>query len=89
MESSVKGTLVATLVAGLFGCGGGASEQPKPTPPTPSAATVKCVGINTCSTKSECGGIDGNTCAGTNKCAGKGWLKVSADECAAKKGHPL
>ena len=38
---------------------------------------------------SECGGLDGNTCAGSNKCAGKGWIKVSADECTAKKGHPL
>ncbi len=77
---------MATIVAGLFGCGG---ETPQPTTPTPNASTVKCVGINSCTGKSECGGIDGNTCAGTNKCAGKGWIKVSADECAAKKGHPL
>jgi hypothetical protein len=89
METSVKGTLVATLVAGLFGCGGGSSDQPPPTTPTTNAAKVKCVGINSCAQKGECGGLDGNTCAGSNTCAGKGWIKVSAEECAAKKGHPL
>ncbi len=88
METSVKGALVATLVAGLFGCGGGASDQPPAATPS-SGAKVKCVGINECTGKSECGGLDGNTCAGTNTCRGKGWIKVSAEECAAKKGHPL
>jgi hypothetical protein len=90
MDGTVKGTVLATVVAGLFGCGGGAADQPAPATPTPTtAATVKCVGINSCATKGECGGLDGNTCAGSNKCAGKGWIKVSADECTAKKGHPL
>jgi len=87
----MRGTLVATLVAGLFGCG--SSQGPAPSTPPAASGTasqrVKCVGINECSAKGDCGGIGDATCAGTNSCRGKGWLKATAEECAKKGGKPL
>ena len=85
MKTPVKGTVLATMVATLFGCGG---QAPSPSAPTTSA-TVKCVGINECRAHGDCGGIAGATCAGTNSCRGKGWIKAPADTCATKGGHPL
>ena len=88
MTTPVKGTVIASLVAGIFGCAG----ETQNTPPQPSGTTsntVKCVGINKCSGQGQCGGLDGNTCAGSNKCSGKGWIKVSAEECSSKGGKPL
>jgi hypothetical protein len=91
MKPTVKGTLVASLVAGLFGCGSSPPAAPT-TPSTPSGTTaqkIKCVGINACHGQSDCGGIGDATCAGSNSCRGKGWIKATADDCAAKGGKPL
>jgi hypothetical protein len=94
MKATVKGTLVASLVAGLFGCGA-STPAPSATPPTPStpsgttAQKIKCVGVNACRGQSDCGGIGDATCAGSNSCRGKGWLKATAEDCAAKGGKPL
>jgi len=87
MNTPVKGTMIASLAIGLFQCGG-SNDTPKD-PSGTTAQIVKCVGINECATKGECGGLDGNTCAGTNKCRGKGWIKVPAEQCSAKGGKPL
>jgi len=86
METPVKGAVLATMVATLFACGG----SPAPAPSAPAATgDVKCVGINECRARGDCGGIAGATCAGTNSCRGKGWIKVAADVCAKKGGHLL
>jgi hypothetical protein len=85
MKTPVKGTVLATMVATLFGCGG---QTPAPSAPTTSG-TVKCVGINECRARGDCGGIAGATCAATNSCRGKGWIKAAPDVCTAKGGHPL
>ncbi|HEY8090258.1 MAG TPA: cytochrome c3 family protein [Polyangiaceae bacterium] len=86
MKTPVKGAVLATMVATLFGCGGG--QPPPPTAPT-TTGTVRCVGVNECRARSDCGGIAGATCAATNSCRGKGWIKVAVDVCASKGGHPL
>lgn len=57
-------------------------------------ATVKCFGINACSGQSACNvnkpdlGIE-HACAGENACAGKGWIKVTRQECEDKKGEEV
>ncbi|MBT7610824.1 MAG: hypothetical protein HN576_13770 [Bacteriovoracaceae bacterium] len=44
-----------------------------------------CHGVNTCKSKSECGGkVHG--CAGLNQCKGKGWVRKSETECTELKG---
>lgn len=83
----------AATVAALFAaaaCGGTtpAAEEPI-TAEAPSAQTVKCLGIHSCKGQSACGVEGGHACAGQNDCKGKGWVKVSADECASKGGTVL
>ena len=45
----------------------------------------ECHGVNACNGQGACGGA-GNPCAGHNECKGKGWLKMSAEQCAEKGG---
>jgi len=45
---------------------------------------VKCEGVNSCKGHSECQ-TDQSACNGQNECAGKGWIKMSAEECAKAK----
>jgi hypothetical protein len=58
------------------------------------AEQVKCFGINACSGQSACNvnkpdlGIE-HACAGENACAGKGWIKVTREECSEKQGEVL
>ena len=47
-------------------------------------AKVKCEGVNSCKGHSECQ-TDHSACHGKNECAGKGWIKLSAEECAKAK----
>jgi hypothetical protein len=55
---------------------------------------VKCFGINACSGQSQCNvnkpdlGIE-HACAGENACKGKGWIKVTRQECTDKSGEVL
>lgn len=46
--------------------------------------SVKCHGVNTCKGQSECN-TDHSACHGQNDCAGKGWVTMSAEECAKAK----
>jgi hypothetical protein len=67
---------------------GGDAAQLDPT------ETVKCFGINACSGQSQCNvnkpelGIE-HACAGENACKGKGWIKVTRQECTDQKGEEL
>jgi uncharacterized membrane protein len=45
---------------------------------------VKCHGVNECKGQSECN-TDHSACNGKNDCAGKGWIKMSAEECEKAK----
>ena len=45
---------------------------------------VKCEGVNSCKGQSECK-TDHSSCNGHNECAGKGWKKMTADECEKAK----
>lgn len=96
MNAALKGMFVAGSVAALFGCaskgGTPTKEAPQPSGTTTAAAaagpTVKCLGINTCHGQSECATGD-HECATQNSCSGKGWIKVSAEECAKKGGKEI
>ena len=45
---------------------------------------VKCDGVNSCKGQSECN-TDHSACHGKNECAGKGWVKMTPEECAKAK----
>jgi uncharacterized membrane protein len=45
---------------------------------------VKCEGVNGCKGQSECA-TDHSSCNGHNDCAGKGWVKMTPDECEKAK----
>jgi len=45
---------------------------------------IKCQGVNSCKGHSECA-TDTSSCNGKNECAGKGWIKMSPEECEKAK----
>jgi len=45
---------------------------------------VKCEGVNSCKGQSECN-TDHSACHGKNECGGKGWIKMSPEECEKAK----
>ena len=45
---------------------------------------VQCEGVNGCKGQSECA-TDHSACHGHNDCAGKGWIKMTAEECEKAK----
>lgn len=62
-----------------------------------AAAKIKCFGANECAGQSGCDvpdgrvepGSKGHACGGLNECKGKGWILLTADDCAAEGGEPL
>jgi uncharacterized membrane protein len=89
MTKKTFATSFANTAAALFvtACGGG--SEPPADATTASAETVKCLGIHACKGQSQCGVEGGHACAGQNDCKGKGWIKVSKEECDAKGGTVL
>jgi hypothetical protein len=79
---TVKGAIIASAVAGMFAAAVPAVANAK------GEAKVKCMGVNSCKTKGECGTKD-HSCAGQNACQGKGWISVTEKECKDKKGTIL
>ncbi len=75
---SVKGTVVAALVAGMF-----AGAAPLVARADAKGGKVKCEGGNACKGKSACK-TAANGCAGQNGCKGKGWVETK-DEGECKK----
>jgi hypothetical protein len=49
------------------------------------AASVHCMGINSCKGKSACKTAD-NACKGQNACKGHGWLPAKSAKACEKKG---
>jgi len=45
---------------------------------------VKCEGVNSCKGQSECKTAH-SSCGGHNECAGKGWVKMTPEECEKAK----
>lgn len=79
------GATVATAAAAMFIAGTAMTTVPT----TAHAASVQCVGINSCKGTSECATAN-NACKGQNACAGQGWVSAaSADECTGKGGTVL
>jgi hypothetical protein len=86
-QITVKGALIATAVAALFGC---AESTPKAAAaPSGTGGDVKCLGINSCKGQGTCATAE-HSCGKHTPCKGHGWLPVeSAEECAAKGGTVL
>jgi uncharacterized membrane protein len=84
-------TSFASAAAALFvaACGGSSEPPVDATTAAASTETVKCLGIHACKGQAQCGVEGGHACAGQNDCKGKGWIKVSKQECADKAGTVL
>ena len=85
-ETTVKGALIATTLAALFGCA--ETNKQAASAPSGTGGTVKCLGINSCKGQGECSTAE-HSCGKHTPCKGHGWLSVSAEECAAKGGKVL
>ena len=74
--------IISAVVAGLMGAAvsGLALAEMKA-----SEGKVECYGVNKCKGQGACGG-NGASCAGTNSCKGKGWIELTKEECAKRKG---
>jgi uncharacterized membrane protein len=82
IHMTMKGTLIAASVAGLFASAGArlaVAAEAK------DGDEVICSGINECKGHGSCAGA-GHACAGKNGCKGQGNSKVSKKECLDKGG---
>lgn len=75
---TMKGSLVAAAVAGLF-----ASAAPLVV--SAETSKVHCQGVNACKGKGACKSAD-NSCKGQNGCKGKGWMSMTEKKCKEKGG---
>jgi hypothetical protein len=75
------GIFLAAAAAGLFAAtpAAMAAEQ---------EGKVHCTGVNACKGTSECKTAT-NACKGQNACKGKGFISMTAKECADKGGKPM
>ena len=81
-----KSLLIGAAVSGLMLIGNCSSKQAVTKPADQSLG--KCYGVNDCKGKTACGAKDGShDCSGKNSCKGKGWLKMSQDDCQKKGGE--
>ncbi|HYC56234.1 MAG TPA: hypothetical protein VEL28_14965 [Candidatus Binatia bacterium] len=78
MNTTMKNSLMAAAVAGLFLSGSAMAEDAKTASKEP--AKVKCHGVNACKGTGGCGGA-GHSCAGQNGCKGQGFTMTTAEEC--------
>jgi hypothetical protein len=67
--------VIATAAAMLFGTGllGSASGA--------NESKIHCLGVNSCKGQSACKSAN-NACKGQNSCKGKGFLEMTAKQCA-------
>jgi hypothetical protein len=83
---SIRGAMIASAVAALFGC---ANSTQQAAAPSGETAGVKCSGINSCKGQGTCATAD-HSCGKHTPCKGQGWLVVdSAEECTAKGGQVI
>jgi hypothetical protein len=77
---SIKGSMIAAAVAGLFAMGAAGVASAKK-----GGEEIQCNGVNACKGQGSCAGA-GHSCAGQNGCKGQGFVKTSKEECLAKGG---
>ena len=76
---TIKGTMIAAAVAGLFATGAAGVASAK------KGEEVMCDGINSCKGTGSCRSAS-HACAGQNGCKGQGHTKTSKVDCQAKGG---
>jgi len=84
MERVTKGWLIASAAAVLIGSG----TVPIRAAEKAGADMVECAGVNTCKGHGACKSAD-NACKGQNACKGKGFVELSAADCAKQGGKIL
>ncbi len=87
MHTTIKGSLLASAVIGLFACH---STRAAAVPSgTTAGGGIKCGGLNACKGLGGCA-ASANSCAGKNSCKGQGWVEVdTVDTCTTKGGKVL
>jgi hypothetical protein len=81
---TMKGTVIAASVAGLFAGASAAAFAGE----AKEGDTIMCSGINSCKGTGACAG-GGHGCAGKNGCKGHGLTKTTKDDCKAKGGKEV
>ncbi len=86
-QTTIRGAMIATAVAGLFACAG---KEPQPAAPSgATASTVRCLGVNACKGQGECSTAT-HPCGKHTPCKGLGWVTLpSAQECTTRGGKVL
>lgn len=83
LKETVKGALIASAVAGMFGCA--STQSASMAKPREGAMAVKCAGVNECKGKGACAGAD-NACKSQNSCKGKGWGETASEQACKDQG---
>lgn len=87
VQKKTIGTSVALAAAALLISG--AAMTFSPSSAEAGAASVKCMGANSCKGQGKCQTAS-NACAGQNSCKGQGWVKAdNAQACTDKGGKVI
>ena len=81
MERVTKGWLIASAAAALILSG----TVPVRAADKAGGDVVECAGVNACKGHGACKSAD-NACKGKNGCKGKGFVQLSAADCAKQGG---
>ena len=89
MRKNSTGVALATAAAMLFGTAL-ASTASAADAPKADAGKIHCTGVNACKGQSACKSAS-NSCKGQNSCKGKGFLEMTAKQCAdaQKQAHDI
>ena len=82
---AVNGAAIAVAASGVFY---GLYKSVDVFAPKAEAGSIACYGINSCKGTTACSTAS-NACTGMNACKGKGYVYVTAKECALQGGVPL
>jgi uncharacterized membrane protein len=80
---NAKQVVLAAAAAALFTAGTSTAAQAEH---HESGEEVHCKGVNACKGQTDCAN-PGHGCSGQNSCKGKGWKKMSAEECEKAKAE--
>lgn len=81
-----KKALLAAAAAALFTAGVSAAPDTASAGHHEDGESVNCKGVNACKGQTDCHN-PGHACAGRNECKGKGWKKMTAEECEKAKAE--
>jgi hypothetical protein len=79
-----RSAVLAAAAAAIFVSGGATQATDANAAHHEAGEMVKCDGVNSCKGQSECN-TDHSKCNGQNECAGKGWVKMTPEECEKAK----